>query len=88
MVVAVHDVPGGGGVEAAQDVEQRRLAAARRAQQHDELAGRQREVDTAQGVHRLCANRVDLRQAPGDEHRRQRHGVWLRDGLEQEARPA
>ena len=45
---AIDDAAGGADVEAAQDVEQRRLAAARGAEQDDQLALEQIEVDAAQ----------------------------------------
>ncbi len=45
------DHAGGRPVEAPQNVQQRRLARARRTQQHQCLAGRDVQVDAAQGMH-------------------------------------
>ena len=70
IVVEEVDLPAGGRVEAAQDVEQRGLAAARRAQDHDELAPAEIQVHGAQRVHFDLAHAIDLGEAPGPEHRR------------------
>jgi hypothetical protein len=45
------DLAGRRAVERAHDLQQRRLAGARRAEDRDELAGGDLEVDAAQGVH-------------------------------------
>ena len=47
-MVGEPDFAGAGHVQPAEDVQQRRLAAARRPEQHDELAGRDLEVDIVQ----------------------------------------
>ena len=52
LLAGEHDLAVVGGVEAGDEVEQRRLAAARRAHDRDELAGAEVEVDAAQGPHR------------------------------------
>jgi hypothetical protein len=57
-------------VEAAQNVEERRLAAAGRPEQDDELAFADLEVDVAQRVHLDFAHPVDLAEAARDEDRR------------------
>src|SRR4029079_1625924 len=49
-------------VEAAKNVEQRRLAAAGGSEQDDELAGRQRQIDAAERMHLDVAAAVDLGQ--------------------------
>ena len=54
-------------VEPAEDVEQRRLARARRTEQHDELAGEQVEVDAAQRLDGDLAHPIDLREGARDE---------------------
>ena len=57
-------------IEPAQDVEQRRLAAARGPEQDDELAGADVEVDAAQRVHLGLAHAVRLgKGARGEDHR-------------------
>src|SRR5690606_8177096 len=62
LLAAEQQPAGGRPVEAAEDVEQRRFAAARRAEEHDELALRDSEVDAAQRMHGARAAAVDLRQ--------------------------
>ena len=65
----------GGGVEAAQDVQQRRLAAARGAEQHDQFAGKEVQVDPGQRPHfHDRAGMIDLGQVAGREKR----GEWRR----------
>lgn len=61
--------PVGGCVERTDDVEQGRLAAARRAQHHDELALVDLEVDVAKGVHLALTHLVTPRHALGLHHR-------------------
>ena len=68
LLPAVEHRAAGGHVEPAQDIEQRALAAAGRAQQHDELAGVQIEVDAAERVHVDFAHVIDLRQSAGGEN--------------------
>jgi hypothetical protein len=58
-----------GTVQPAENVEQRRLAAARRTQQHDELAAPDLQVDVAQCVDPQVAAAVHLRQAMDPEDR-------------------
>ena len=60
-------MPAGRHVEPAEDVEQRRLAAARRPEQHDELAAVEIQVDRAQRVHLDLAHAVDLLDPTGLE---------------------
>src|SRR3989304_2961715 len=60
---------GGRRVQPAEDVEQRRLAASRGAEQHDELAGPDLEVHAAQRVHLGLAHAVDLGQGARREDR-------------------
>ena len=67
VVVAVADGAAGGHVQAAEDVEQRRFAAAGRPEQDDELALVQVEVDAAQGVDLDLAHAVDLGDPAGLE---------------------
>ena len=67
-LAAVENGAAGRHVEPAQDIEQRALAAARRAEQHDELAGVQIQVDAPQGVHVDLAHVVDLRQVAGGKN--------------------
>ncbi len=55
-------------VETTHDVEQRRLAAARRAEQHDHLSGPDFEVDAAQCVNLHLSRRVNLRKFVGAEN--------------------
>ena len=69
LLAAVEHRAAGGHVEPAQNVEQRALAAARRAQQHDELARVQIQVDAAQGVHVDLAHVIDLGDLPRGEDR-------------------
>ena len=61
--------PSVGGVEAGDEVEQRRLAATRRAHDRDELARLHREVDAAQRAHGRALGLEVLAQAPGHEDR-------------------
>jgi hypothetical protein len=63
LVVEEPGLAGRSGVEAAEDVEQRGLAAARRPEQHDQPAGIELQVEAAQGVHLDVAGPVDLAQA-------------------------
>src|SRR5262249_27975313 len=56
--------------QARDALEQRRLAAARRADDADELAGRDRERDVLDGMHRLLAAAVGLRDPPDLEQLR------------------
>ncbi len=56
-------------VESAQDVEQRRLAAARGAEEDDELALADLEIESGERMHFDLAHPVGLGQAPGDEDR-------------------
>ena len=58
-----------GRVEPAENVEQRRLAGARRPEQHDEFALIDVEVDVAQRMHRDLAHGIDLAQPARDEDR-------------------
>jgi len=71
----------GGRVQPAQDVQQRRLAAARWAEHHHELAAAQLQVDAAQRLHLDIAHGVDLGQPLGAEDdlalRRIVHAVML-----------
>jgi hypothetical protein len=48
-VPVLHDAPGALGLQAGDDAQQRGLAAARRAEEADELALADRQVDVAQG---------------------------------------
>jgi phosphoglycerate dehydrogenase-like enzyme len=63
VVVLEAQLAGLGDVEPAEDVEQRRLAAARWAEEHDELARADLEVHAAQRVHLGFAHAVDLGEA-------------------------
>jgi hypothetical protein len=67
VFAVVPDVTGRRHVQPAQDVQQRGLAAARRPQQHDELARIQHQIHAAQRVHLHLAHAVDLGQALGPE---------------------
>ena len=58
-----------GGVETGDEVEQRRLAAARGAHDRDELAGASVEVDAAQRAHRRELRLEGLAHAPHRQHR-------------------
>ena len=69
LLAAVEHRAAGGHVEPAQNIEQRALAAAGGAQQHDELAGVQVEVDAPQRVHVDLAHVVDLGDLPCGENR-------------------
>src|SRR5690606_28865285 len=46
VLIVIQDGPLAGRIETAEDVQQSRLSAARRAEQHDQLTGIQLEVDT------------------------------------------
>ena len=72
VVIGVVDVAGRRHVEPAQDVEQRRLPAPGGAEQRDELAGVELEVDAAERDHVDLAHAVDLRDAAGTQDRRDR----------------
>src|SRR5690606_7588423 len=61
----VEERAGARNVEAADDVEQRRLAAARSAQQNQELTLLQGEVDSAQCVHVDFAHAINLTEPSG-----------------------
>ena len=65
IVVAVADGARCGDVEPAEDVQQRRLSAAGRTENDDELGLVQVEIDAAQRVNVDVAHVVDLRQAAG-----------------------
>ena len=75
VLLAEHDLTGAGGIEPAQDVEQGRLAAAGGAQQHDEFAAGNVQVDFVQGAHGNVAAAVGLAQAPDAKHRLRRCGA-------------
>ena len=62
--------PVGRHVEAAEDVEERRFAAAGGAEQDDELAGEQVNIDAAQRLHLDFAHAIDFGEAAGLENRR------------------
>jgi hypothetical protein len=64
VLIAKAHFAGARHVEPAQDVEERRLAAARGAEEDDELAGTDVEVDLAQGPDLDLAGAVGLGQAP------------------------
>ena len=78
VVLPVRDLSRRGHVEAAQDVEQRRLARTGRSQQHDELAAEQIEIDTAERMDRDLAHFVGLGHSPRREDRHAANGH--RDG--------
>jgi hypothetical protein len=63
VLAVVPDVAVRGHVETAQDVQERGLAAAGRAEQHHELAGIQIEIDAAQGVDLDLAHAIHLGDA-------------------------
>src|SRR5690606_14148091 len=65
LLVAEEDLAFGDGVESAEDVDERRLAAARRADQHDEFAGLDLDVDAAQRLHLDLSGAVDLGHSLG-----------------------
>ena len=69
IVIAIADGSRRGHVEAAEDVQQRRLAAARRPEHDDELGLKEVEIDAAQRVHVDLAHVVDLGQAACFEDR-------------------
>ena len=76
--VAVQHLAARRHVEAAEDVEQRRLAGARRPQQHDELSFVERQADLAQRVHVDLAHAIDLGELANiEERRRHRLGALL-----------
>src|SRR5690606_32852362 len=56
---------GGGSIEAADDVHQRRFTRTRRTHYGDHLAGLDGEVDASEGVHFRGTHLVDLAQAVG-----------------------
>src|SRR5690625_32000 len=60
--VAVHDAAAAGRIEAAEDVEEGGFAAARGAEQHDEFARVEVEIDAPQRVHLDLTHIVDLRE--------------------------
>src|SRR5690606_25203114 len=62
VLVLEPDLAGGGEVEPAEDVEQGGLAAARGAENDDQLALRQVQIHAAQRVHLGRATAVDLRE--------------------------
>ena len=66
-MIAIAHTAGAGHIEAAEDVQQRRLAAARRPQQHHEFTGVQIQINAAQGMDLDFAGAVDLGQTPGTE---------------------
>ena len=68
IMAVVPDLALRGHIQPAQDVQQRGLATARRAQDHHELAWIQYKVDAAQRVHLHLAHPVDLGQPAGAEH--------------------
>jgi hypothetical protein len=74
QVVEVADLAAGGRIEAAQDVEQRRFAAAGRSEQHDQLAAVELEVDAAQRLDFHLAHPIGLGETPGSENRCGRNG--------------
>ena len=75
MVGKAH-FPGCWHIEPTQDVEQRRLAAARCAEQHHEFAAVDFQVDIAQRVNLDLAAAVDLGQAAsGEDHLTNRRGL-------------
>jgi hypothetical protein len=69
VVVAEADRSARRHVEAAEDVEQGGLAAARGTEQHHELAAQQVDVHVAQRVHLDLAHAVDLAELAGAEDR-------------------
>ena len=81
IVVAEPCLAAGRRVQAAEDVEQCRLAAARRAEQDDELALTDIEVHGSQRDDVDFPNSVDLRQATRHEHRARFPGGTLRRRL-------
>ena len=60
VMLAPPRLTGGGRVEPAEDIEQRRLAGARRSEQHDEFALIDVEVDVAQCMHLDFAHHIDF----------------------------
>ena len=66
------DVPGGRPVEARDEVEKRRLAASRRAEQAHELAGRDVEVDVVEHERAVAEPLADVLDAHGRLDRRRR----------------
>lgn len=59
-MVEVPDIASGWGVESPKDVQERGFPTAGRAQQHDELPGKQVQVDTTQGMHLHLSHAIDL----------------------------
>src|SRR5690606_10324065 len=68
--VAVGHLTRGRDIKAAQDVEQRRLAASRGAEQHDELRLEEVEVHAPERMHLDLPHRVDLGEVARGENRR------------------
>ena len=62
------DVPGCGGVQAGQAVQEGGLARARRAHDGDELAAAHGQAHAVQGGHPRLAGAVDLGEVPGLDH--------------------
>jgi len=75
VVVQIQQLPARGRVEAAEDVQQGRLAAARCAEQDDELAGGEIQIHLAQGVHFDLAHLVHLAHAAYAEYGLASHGL-------------
>ena len=65
VLLAEQHLAGAGHVQPAEDVQQRGLAAARRPEQHDELAAADLEIHIAQGMHFDLAGAVDLGEVVG-----------------------
>ena len=70
ILPVVPDAPRRGHIQPAEDVQQRRFAAARRPQNHHELARMEFEVDAAQRMHLHLTHPVDAGDALGTEHHR------------------
>jgi len=77
ILAAIGDLARGADVEAAEDVEQRRLAAAGRAEQHDELTLGQRDIDAAERRDLDFAHLVALGQCMALDDRG--HGITAGD---------
>jgi hypothetical protein len=71
--------PAGRHVEPAEDVEQRRFAAAGRPEQHHQLSVEEREIHARERAHHDLAHHVGLGQALRDEDRSRRvvHALGL-----------
>ena len=78
IATAIEHVPGGRRIEAAEDVQQGRFAAAGRAEQHHQFAAVQIEVDAAQRLHLDLAHGVDLGDVVDVEDD---VGAWIRMGV-------